>query len=48
MTRNNIPQRKTNKSMNGKQLLAKALTGSHIEKTQKQKKEEELNRIINK
>lgn len=34
--------------MTGKQLLVKALTGSHIEKTQKQRKEEELNRIINK
>lgn len=43
-----LPQRKNNKSMNGKQLLAKALTGSHIEKTQKEKKEEELNKIINK
>lgn len=42
----NLPQRKPNRTMTGKQLLEKAMTGSHIRKTEKEIKEKQLQEII--
>lgn len=42
-----IPQRKNHKTMKGKDLLNKAVFGTHITKSEKLKKEEELNKVIN-
>lgn len=43
-----FPQRKPNKGMTGDQLLMKAVTGTHIKKTERQIKDEEILKIINK
>lgn len=43
-----IPQRRPNKSMTGQQLLNKAILGSHKPKTENQKKNEEIARILKK
>jgi len=43
-----IPQRKPNKTMNGDQMLRKAVTGNYTKKPEKVLKEEELGRILKK
>ncbi len=40
------PQRKPNKHLTGQELLAKAVKGTHIPKTNKQKLEEGFKRLL--
>ena len=42
-----VPQRKPNKWMSGEELLNKSITGKHILRTEKEKKEEEIKQILN-
>lgn len=48
MKKNKLPQRKPNKVLTGKELLDKAIYGTHIKKSENQLKTEEYNKIINK
>lgn len=43
-----LPQRKPNRTMTADQMLRKAMTGSHIKKTEKETKEKQLQEIISK
>ncbi len=46
--KNKVPARRPNKSMNGFQMLTKAMTGFFKQKSENQKKNEEIAKILKK
>jgi hypothetical protein len=45
--KNKTPQRKPNKHLSGIEMLTKIATGSHKPKTEKELREEDMNKLIN-